>query len=112
MSPEEIDEARKLWADGFTTQEIADELGVDEYLVYNGRRYIEAPYLALPGVIQRRRPSGTNQTQPASVSSQKSGKNVVFSEDALLSSQGERISTGGDRSLLTPERSVADFSHD
>jgi len=34
----------------------------------------------------------------------------VFSEDALLPSQGERISTGGDRSLLTPERSVADFS--
>jgi DNA-binding NarL/FixJ family response regulator len=35
MTPDQWVEARSLWADGFSTKEIADELGIDEAHLWN-----------------------------------------------------------------------------
>ena len=55
LTDDEIVEARRLWKEGFDTHEIAQSLGVEEHTIYNSRRYIDKPYLALPGVVMRRR---------------------------------------------------------
>lgn len=45
LTPAQIREAKAMWEDHFTTQEIADELKVPESLIYNGTPYRDTiPY--------------------------------------------------------------------